>query len=103
MAEGGGVGILTPSTIGVFAACVVPGYVGMLAYRLRQPGDSVGLKDGLLEAVAFGIVNFVLTWPQPCETSRFLHEYADSCTRIAPDRRRASSVQYIGRRRDQRG
>jgi uncharacterized protein DUF6338 len=63
MAEGGGAGILTPSTIGVFAACVVPGYVGMLAYRLRQPGDGVGLKDGLLEAVSFGIVNFLLTWP----------------------------------------
>jgi hypothetical protein len=35
----------------------------MLAYRLRQPGDSVGLKEGLFQALFFGIVNFVLTWP----------------------------------------
>jgi hypothetical protein len=63
MAEGASAGILSPSTIGVFAACVVPGYVGMLAYRLRQPGDTISLKEGLFEALFFGIVNFVLTWP----------------------------------------
>jgi hypothetical protein len=63
MAEGASAGILNPATIGVFAACVVPGYVGMLAYRLRQPGDSISLKEGLFEALFFGIVNFVLTWP----------------------------------------
>jgi hypothetical protein len=63
MAEGAGAGILSPSAIGVFAACVVPGYVGMLAYRLRQPSDTIRLKEGLFEALFFGIVNFVLTWP----------------------------------------
>ena len=63
MAEGANAGILNPSTIGVFAACVVPGYVGMLVYRLRQPGDTISLKEGLFEALFFGIVNFVLTWP----------------------------------------
>lgn len=63
MAEGANAGILNPSTIGVFAACVVLGYVGMLVYRLRQPGDTISLKEGLFEALFFGIVNFVLTWP----------------------------------------
>ncbi len=63
MAEGAGAGILNPSTIGVFAACVVPGYVGMLVYRLKQPSDTISLKEGLFEALFFGILNFVLTWP----------------------------------------
>jgi hypothetical protein len=63
MAEGASAGLLSPSTIAIFSACVVPGYIGMLTYRLRQPGDSVSLKEGLFEAVSFGIVNFVLTWP----------------------------------------
>ncbi len=63
MAEGAGAGILSPSTIGIFAACVVPGYVGMLAYRLRQPGEVISLKEGVFEATFFGIVNLVLTWP----------------------------------------
>lgn len=63
MAEAAGVGILAPSSIAVFGSCVVPGYVGMLAYRLRQPGGSISLKEGLFEAIFFGIVNFAITWP----------------------------------------
>jgi uncharacterized protein DUF6338 len=63
MAEGASAGILSPSTLGLFAACVVPGYVGMLAYRLKQPGETTSLKEGFFEALFFGIVNLVLTWP----------------------------------------
>jgi hypothetical protein len=63
MAEAPNAGILTPWALGVFAACVVPGYIGMLAYRLRQPGESISLREGFFEALFFGLVNFALTWP----------------------------------------
>lgn len=46
-----------------FAGFVVPGFFGMLAYSLRQPGYATNLKERFLEAIAFGIVNFLLTWP----------------------------------------
>ncbi len=54
----------TTSNLVIFAALVVPGFLSMKVFSLFHPRDRVRLKDDLLEAVAFGIVNFaLLSWP----------------------------------------
>ena len=44
-------------TLVMFAAVVVPGFLSMRVYALLRPVERFTLKDNVLEAVAFGIVN----------------------------------------------
>lgn len=53
---------LTISNLLLFAAFVVPGAVSLQVYRLKVSLPDQGLKDNLLEAVVFSIVNFALLW-----------------------------------------
>ena len=44
----------------LFFAFVVPGFIATRVFGLLQPIERQSLKDGLLEAIAFGIANFAL-------------------------------------------
>lgn len=48
---------LDQSTLVLFAAVVVPGFLSMRVYALLRPIERLTLKDNVLEAIAFGIVN----------------------------------------------
>jgi hypothetical protein len=48
----------------LFASFVFPGFVSIMAHRLRLPQKETLLKDQMLEAVAFSLINFALVvWP----------------------------------------
>ncbi len=48
----------------LFAAFIFPGFVSLAAHQLRLPRKDSLLKDQVLEAVAFSILNFaVVVWP----------------------------------------
>jgi hypothetical protein len=51
--------LLEPEFI-VLLAFVVPGFLSIRVYGLLLPGDEPSLKDNVLEALAFGILNFVI-------------------------------------------
>lgn len=51
---------LSGSTLLYFLAFVVPGFLSMQIYAQIRPRQRATLKDTLLEAIAFGLINFVL-------------------------------------------
>lgn len=53
--------MLAPEFI-IFLAFIVPGFLSMRVYGLLLPGDEPSLKENILEALAFGIVNFVIMY-----------------------------------------
>jgi Family of unknown function (DUF6338) len=54
---------LTPSSVILFLAFVMPGFLSMRVYGLLHPIDRINLKDNILEAIAFGIANFaIMSW-----------------------------------------
>lgn len=53
--------LLSPEFI-IFLAFIIPGFLSMRVYGLLLPGEEPSLKENLLEAVAFGIVNFVIMY-----------------------------------------
>lgn len=53
---------LTISNLLLFAAFVVPGAVSLQVYRLKVSLPDHALKDNLLEAIVFSIVNFAILW-----------------------------------------
>lgn len=55
--------ILTKGDIVLYASLVVPGFISMTVYSRLQPLDNVKLKEQLLEAIVFGLLNIVLVWP----------------------------------------
>lgn len=50
------------SNLYALIALVIPGFISMRVYSLLNPADRMSLKDGLLEAGAFGVANFVFMW-----------------------------------------
>ena len=54
--------ILEPSLL-QFILFALPGFVSMRVYALLEPSDKTLLKDNLLEAVVFGVINVALLWP----------------------------------------
>lgn len=53
--------LLAPEFI-LFLAFIVPGFLSMRVYGLLLPGDEPSLKENVLEAFAFGILNFVVMY-----------------------------------------
>jgi hypothetical protein len=53
--------LLAPEFI-IFLAFVIPGFLSMRMYGLLLPGDEPSLKENVLEALAFGIANFVIMY-----------------------------------------
>lgn len=51
---------LDTNTLVLFVTFAVPGFLSMKVYGLFHAVEDVGLKDSILEAIAFGIVNFAL-------------------------------------------
>lgn len=51
---------LTIGNVLLFAAFVVPGFISMQVYSLKHPVETTRLKDNILEAIAFGLVNAAL-------------------------------------------
>jgi len=49
---------LSESTIRLILAFVVPGFIGMLGYRLFQPNQRLRLKDDWPDALVFGLILF---------------------------------------------
>lgn len=48
----------------LFLAFVVPGFISMHVYGLRRPVKAIALKDSILEAVTFSLINVsILFWP----------------------------------------
>jgi Family of unknown function (DUF6338) len=52
------------SKLVIIIALLVPGFISMKAYGAFHPVEPITLKDNVLEAIAFGLVNFALLfWP----------------------------------------
>ena len=49
---------LSENTIKLILALVVPGFIGMLSYRLLQPNQRLRLKDDWPDALIFGLILF---------------------------------------------
>lgn len=46
----------------LFIALVLPGLISLRIYSLIHPSDSKPLKDNLLEAIAYSVINAALLW-----------------------------------------
>jgi len=55
---------LTVPYLLLFAAFVVPGAVSIFVYRINEPTDDYVLRDIIIEAMTFSVMNFaILFWP----------------------------------------
>jgi Family of unknown function (DUF6338) len=56
--------VFSTSKLVIIIALLVPGFISMKAYGAFHPVERITLKDNVLEAIAFGLVNFALLfWP----------------------------------------
>lgn len=56
--------VLTKGNLVAFMAFVLPGFLSMKVFGLLHPTDRIKLKDNVLEAISFSLVNFVIMiWP----------------------------------------
>ena len=53
---------ITPDQLLLFAGFILPGAISMYVYGLKVPQREFELKDRIVEAICFSMLNFVVVW-----------------------------------------